>query len=236
MTNAPLLEIRNVYKKYGYRTILRDISFSVSAGECILLLGHNGAGKTSLTRLICALSQPNHGTLYFKGQPFSQSKQEVHKSIGVISHSSRLYHDLNAWENLKVFGTLYGVSQLKQKISKVLEMVELTSATYMPVYTFSSGMLKRLMIARIMLYKPELLILDEPYTGLDPHFVKMLQIYLKNHIQQGNTAFLITHQLSLGLEIATRGLLLHQQQVQQDVPISDLPVEQWTHFLENAKI
>ena len=152
--------------------------------------------------------------------------------MGNITHENRLYSDLNSKDNLRIYGNLYGVKQLDSKIDEVLSKFDLAHIALLPVRNFSSGMKKRLMIGRLMLYNPEILILDEPYTGLDQNSFHWFQEYLQQFHQKGYTVLMATHQLALGLELATRVLVLDQQNIKYDVSSEGLSVERCCALLE----
>ena len=170
------------------------------------------------------------------GKDQKESLREWRKKIGIISHENRLYADLNSVDNLRVFGTLYGVEDLESNIDQVLQKTDLFHVARLPVGNFSSGMKKRLMIARLMLCKPEILILDEPFTGLDQHSNQWFQNYLTAFHHQGGTVIMVTHQLELGLKLATRVLVLHQQSIQHDNLASDLSINHCVDWLDNNEI
>ena len=153
-----------------------------------------------------------------------------------IRDRNRLYEDLSSQDNLRVFGTLYGVKDLESNADQVLRKTDLFHVAQLPVSNLSGGMKKRLMIARLMLCKPEILILDEPSTGLDQHFNQWFQNYLRTFHQQGGTVIMVTHQLDLGLKLATRVLLLHQKRIQHDNSASELSIDQCIDWLENNEI
>ncbi|MBF0279089.1 MAG: heme ABC exporter ATP-binding protein CcmA [SAR324 cluster bacterium] len=229
---TPLITLDKVSKRFGYRNVLQNIDLTIYSGESTLLLGNNGAGKTTLLQIICSLMRPSSGSISFKGNNYKEAAHHLRKAIGNISHESRMYGDLTAFENLKLFGNLYSVENLPEQIEKALDFVELSYAKHLPVHTFSSGMTKRLTIARLILYKPEFLILDEPYTGLDQHSVRLFQQYLKQHHQNGGTILNVTHQFPLGLELSNRVLVMHQSQILHDVPASQTSPEQCSLWLQ----
>ena len=231
-----ILSLEHVTKRFGYRCILNDISFSVETGEFVTLIGNNGAGKSTLLRIISTLSKPTNGRIFFYGANQKQSQREWQQKIGIISHENRLYGDLSSKDNLRLFGTLYGVEDLESKTDKILQETNLSHVARLPIGNFSSGMKKRLMIARLMLCKPEILILDEPFTGLDQNSNQWFQNYLKSFHQQGGTVIMVTHQLELGLKLATRVLVLHKQRIQHDNSASELSIEQCVNWLENNDI
>ncbi len=230
--NPPLIRLDNVSKRFGYRTVLQNLNLNIYVGESTLLLGNNGAGKTTLLQIICSLMRPTSGKIFFKGKSYRDIANHLRQAIGSISHESRLYGDLTGVENLKLFGKLYSVANLSEQIEKALAFVELDYAKHLPVHTFSSGMTKRLTIARLILYQPEFLILDEPYTGLDQHSVRLFQQYLKQYHQNGGTILIVTHQFPLGLELANRVLVMQQSQILHDVLASQTSPEQCNLWLQ----
>ena len=231
-----ILSLEHITKRFGYRCVLNDISFLIETGEFVTLIGNNGAGKSTLLRIISTLSKPTHGRITFKGTNQKESLREWRQKIGIISHENRLYGDLSSVDNLRVFGTLYGVEDLESNTYQVLQKTDLLHVARLPVVNFSSGMKKRLMIARLMLCKPEILILDEPFTGLDQHSNQWFQNHLTAFHQQGGTVIMVTHQLELGLKLATRVLVLHQQRIQHDKSASELRIDQCVNWLDNNEI
>jgi len=231
-----ILKLENVTKCFGYRCILNDISFSIETGEFVTLIGNNGAGKSTLLRIISTLSRPTKGIITFNGKNQKESFYEWRQNIGIISHENRLYGDLSSIDNLRFFGTLYGVEDLENKTDQVLQKTDLIHVAQLPVGNFSSGMKKRLMIARLMLCKPKILILDEPFTGLDQLSNQWFQNYLTAFHKQGGTVIMVTHQLELGLKLATRVLVLHHQRIQHDNSASEISIDQCVDWLDNNEI
>ena len=231
-----IISLEHITKRFGYRNVLNDISFSIETGEFVMLIGNNGAGKSTLLRIISTLSKPTHGRITFNGTNQKKNLSEWRQKIGIISHENRLYEDLSSVDNLRVFGTLYGVEELERNTEQVLQKTDLLHVARLPVGNFSSGMKKRLMIARLMLCKPEILILDEPFTGLDQHSNQWFQNYLTAFHQQGGTVIMVTHQLELGLKLATRVLVLHQQCIQHDNSASELSIDKCINWLDNNGI
>ena len=231
-----ILKLEHITKRFGYRYILNDISFSIETGEFITLIGNNGAGKSTLLRIISTLSNPTHGNITFYGTNKKESLREWRQKIGIISHENRLYGDLSSEDNLRIFGTLYSIDDLENNTKQVLQKTDLFHVAELPVNNFSSGMKKRLMIARLMLCEPEFLFLDEPFTGLDQHSNLWFQNYLTEFHQQGGTVIMVTHQLELGLKLATRILVLHQKRIQHDNSASELSIDQCVDWLDNNEI
>ena len=231
-----ILSLEHITKRFGYRCVLNDISFSIETGEFVTIIGNNGAGKSTLLRIISTLSKPTHGRIIFKGTNQKERLREWRQKIGIISHENRLYEDLSSVDNLRVFGTLYGVEDLESNTDQVLQKTDLFHVARLPVGNFSSGMKKRLMIARLMLCEPEFLILDEPFTGLDQHSNQWFQNYLTAFHQQGGTVIMVTHQLELGIKLATRVLVIHQKGIQHDNSASELSIDQCVNWLNNNEI
>ena len=229
---SALLNLEDVSKRFGFRNILKDINFSINTGEFVMLIGNNGAGKSTLLRIISSLMKPSKGQINFRGTKQNDNLLEWLRIMGNITHENRLYSDLNSKDNLRIYGNLYGVKQLDSKIDEVLSKIDLAHIALLPVRNFSSGMKKRLMIGRLMLYNPEILILDDPYTGVDQNSFHWFQEYLQQFHQKGYTALMATHQLALGLELATRVLVLDQQNIKYDVSSEGLSVERCCALLE----
>ncbi len=229
---SSLLTLDRISKRFGYRSILDQVSFTVETGESILLIGNNGAGKSTLLRIINSLMKPTSGSLLFRDKNLTDNLQDWLGIMGSMAHESRLYGDLTSFENLKLFGKLYGVDQLEDKIEQTLIEIDLAHVGQLPVRNFSSGMTKRLMIGRMLICEPEILILDEPYTGLDQLSVKWFQNYLQTFNQKGGTIMMVTHQLALGLELANRVLVLHKNKISHDLPAEGLTVAQCSEYLD----
>jgi heme exporter protein A len=229
---SALLNLESISKRFGFRNILNNINFSLDTGEFVMLIGNNGAGKSTLLRIISSLMKPTNGKITFRGTNQKDNLLEWLQIMGSITHENRLYADLNSIDNLRLYGTLYGVEELNSKIDDVLTKIDLSHVAQLPVRNFSSGMKKRLMIGRLMLCKPEILILDEPYTGLDQNSFRWFQAYLREFHQHGGTVLMVTHQIELGLELATRVLVLHRQNIQHDISSAGLSVKRCSALLE----
>ena len=212
-TESSVIALRGVGKRFGRRYVLREIDADIHAGEMTLLLGNNGAGKSTLLKLLSTLMRPSEGTLYFRGQPYLRSAEAVRAAVGMISHESRFYQDLSARENLHVYGTLYGVRDLAPRIVQALAATNLQAVIDVPVRAFSSGMSKRLALARLQLYAPQVLLLDEPYSGLDQVSIGMMDRFLSAFKAQGGTTLLVTHQFTNGVQLCDRILIVDQGHV-----------------------
>jgi heme exporter protein A len=199
-----MIEVRSLVKRFGGKTVLRGLNFDVQPGEFVALLGPNGAGKTTFLRILASLSQPTLGQVRVAGYSLPQESAAVRARLGVLSHMPLLYGDLTAEENLLFYGRLYGVAQLPMRITEVLEMAGLVARRHDLVRTFSRGMQQRLAIARAVLHDPEVMLFDEPYTGLDQDASLMLDKLLQTVAAQGRTVVMTSHDLARAEELATR--------------------------------
>jgi len=232
---APEFALRGVTKRFGHHAVLRELTFDLPAGECVLVLGENGAGKSTLLRLLAALSRPSEGELLFRGQPLrGDGADALRRELGVLSHETRLYPDLTARENLRVFGTLSGVEPLHPRIEAALEQVGLAATPDVPVRVFSSGMTKRLGLARLLLSRPRVVLLDEPYASLDAGSLGLIDRLLESILRAGGTAVLVTHQFPPGVALCTRAVVLHQGTLRYNRPVAGLDAAACAALMERA--
>jgi heme exporter protein A len=224
---APLLALQGLGKRFGYVRVLREVDLELRAGELLLLLGPNGAGKTTLTRLITTLSRPGAGGIRFRGEPLSEKNRWLlRREAGYLSHQTFLYGHLSAAENLRFFGRLYGIAGLDLKIPGLLSQMGLDGLGTRPVAAFSRGMQQRLSLARVLLTEPKLLILDEPYAGLDPQGSRTLTDLLGGLKAESRAVLLVTHDLEDCLPIADRIAILHKGAVAWQAPAHGLSLEE----------
>lgn len=219
---APLIEARHLAKRYGERDVLDDVSFTLHRGQCLALFGPNGAGKSTLLKLVAMLIRPSNGELYLDGRRVGEDQDALRRRIGVLSHQSFVYDALSARENLVFYGQLYGLAQPAERADQLLSQVGLDLFAGDPVRTFSRGMIQRLAIARALLHDPDLLLLDEPYTGLDQKAVAMLDDEVDRAKAAGTTIFLISHDFAEGLRAADRAAILYRGRLRyfSDGPVS----------------
>jgi heme exporter protein A len=223
-----------VGKRFGYRDALSEVSCEVPEGAFALLLGSNGAGKTTLLKLLSTLMRPSSGRILFRGEALPGAAARARQDLGAISHEARLYLDLTARENLRVFGRLYGVRGLAARIGTALGEVRLDDVADVPVRAFSSGMLKRLSIARLLLYGPRVLLLDEPYSGLDQASIALLDEFLAGFLRNGGTTVMVTHQFTAGVALATHALVLHQGRLVYNRPAEGLTPARCAELLQDS--
>jgi heme exporter protein A len=199
-----MIEVKKLVKRFGLKTILRGLDFSVMPGEFVALLGPNGAGKTTFLRILATLSRPSLGQVQVAGYHLPNQAAQVRAKLGVVSHMPLLYPDLTAEENIRFYGRMYGVANMEERITEVLEMVGLENRRKDLVRTFSRGMQQRLAIGRAVIHDPEVMLFDEPYTGLDQDASEMLDEVLRSVAAEGRTVVMTSHDLARAEELATR--------------------------------
>ncbi|MGH7237957.1 MAG: ABC transporter ATP-binding protein [Candidatus Saccharimonadales bacterium] len=212
------IETKRLTKTYQQKTALDGLDLTVKTGEIFGLLGHNGAGKTTTVSLLTTLLEPSSGSAKIWGHDIVQDSRQVQRSIGYLPENVQFYDNLTLLENLTFFGELSQVPNVKQRISKVLELLDFTGHDSEKLGTFSKGMRQRVGIAQAILHKPKLLFLDEPTSGLDPQGVKGLRnLILKLNKELGITVFMNTHLLSEVTQTCTTiGILRAGQLVYHD--------------------
>lgn len=213
-----MIEIQGLTKTFGPRTALDGVDLSVSEGEYVALVGPNGAGKTTLLRILATLSQPTSGAVQVGGLDLSSAGEEARRRIGFLSHRTLLYDDLTAEQNLRFYSRMYDLDPASPRVVALLQRVGLGLRRSDLVRTFSRGMKQRLAVARAVLHRPSLLLLDEPYTGLDPQAVDMLRDLLAELAGDGCTILLTTHRLARALSAGQRVMVLHHGSVVYDRP------------------
>ena len=203
-----LLELEQVRKVFGAREALRGINLKVRQGESIAIFGPNGAGKTTLLRIIAMLARPSSGAIRFLGLDLREWDAQVRRLVGLVSHQPFLQADLSAAENLLLHARLYETSDPASRVTQALERVGLAARRNDLVRAFSRGMQQRLSIARVLLYEPALLLLDEPYTGLDPQATALLEELIVEWRARGRAVILTSHDLERGARFGGRVLIL----------------------------
>jgi heme exporter protein A len=218
-----MIEVRRLYKRFGVKTVLRDLDFEVAQGEFVALLGPNGAGKTTFLRILSSLSRATLGEVKIAGHRLPHQAAEVRQRLGVVSHMPLLYGDLTAEENLRFYARLYSIPALEKRVEGVLEQVGLLNRRKDLVRTFSRGMQQRLAIGRAVLHDPEVLLLDEPHTGLDQDACEMLDGALKQVAARGRTVVMTSHDLARAQELASRFDVLTRGRIQASTRADALP-------------
>ncbi|WP_456474432.1 heme ABC exporter ATP-binding protein CcmA [Candidatus Pyrohabitans sp.] len=216
----PAVELRGVRKRFGTLEVLKGINLSVAKGEAFALLGPNGAGKTTLIRIIATLLRQDSGEVRVAGYDVREDAQEVRRRIGVVSHNPFLYDELTARENLEFYARAYGVKL--SRAEEMLERINLAEREDDLVGTFSRGMKQRLSIARALLHSPEVLLLDEPTTGLDLRSRRDFYALLEELRSSGVTLLLTTHHLDEAEKLCSHGAVLHYGRMVAEGALSEL--------------
>lgn len=211
-----IIEIRGLVKTYDALPVLRKLDLDIETGQFVALLGPNGSGKSTLLRLITGLTKPTAGTIVINGWEIPREAMAVRAHIGVVSHKTLLYDNLTAYENLFFYAGLYDLPERDARIRELLSKVGLHKRTYDLVRTFSRGMQQRLSIARALLHNPDVLMLDEPYTGLDQDAAGILDDLLWEAQKDGHTIIMATHQLERAARLVDRLIILSRGRVRHD--------------------
>jgi heme exporter protein A len=199
-----MIKVRKLVKRFGLKAILKGLDFEVEQGEFVALLGPNGAGKTTFLRILAALSRPTIGEVNIAGHGLPAEASAIRRVIGVVSHQPLLYGDLTAEENLRFYGMMYDVQDLPARVDQVLDMVGLATRRRDLVRQFSRGMQQRLAIARAILHRPQVMLFDEPHTGLDQDASSMLDGVLREVAAEGRTVVMTSHDLARAADLASR--------------------------------
>lgn len=229
-----MIEATHLIKRFGPKTVLRNLEFQVSQGEFVALLGPNGAGKTTFLRILSSLSRQTFGDVTIAGYSLPHQAAAVRRKLGVVSHMPLLYGDLSAEENLVFYGRMYGVERLDQRVTEVLGLVGLAARRRDLVRTFSRGMQQRLAIGRAVLHDPEVMLLDEPHTGLDQDACEMLDTVLRTVAARGRTLVMTSHDLARVQDLASRFDVLTRGRIQASIQKDDLPVDGLLTFYRQA--
>src|SRR5204862_6999530 len=200
---------------------LSGVTLGVKRGEFVAFFGRNGAGKTTFLKVAATLMRPTHGGLRIEGIDIRKDPEEARRRMGFLSHNTFVYRDLSALENLKFFCRLYGVEDSDDRLLGILDRVGLRKRAGDPVRAFSRGLQQRVGIARAMLHDPSLILLDEPYTGLDANASATLNELLDSAVASGKTVILTTHDVDQGLRGATRAVIVDRGTVVHDSKASD---------------
>ncbi|MCC7128960.1 MAG: heme ABC exporter ATP-binding protein CcmA [Anaerolineae bacterium UTCFX2] len=225
-----MIEVRGLVKRFGLKTVLKDLDFQVQAGEFVALLGPNGAGKTTFLRILASLSRPAMGEVRIAGYRLPQQAAAVRHILGVVSHQPLLYGDLTAEENLRFYGKMYGIGAPEKRIGEVLDLVGLSLRRRDLVRTFSRGMQQRLAIGRAVLHDPEVMLFDEPHTGLDQDASVMLDGVLREVAARGRTVVMTSHDLARAGDLASRFDVISRGKVVASVGRAEMPAAKLLDF------
>lgn len=216
---APPVQVQNVSKIYGRTAALRDVSLELESGRFYVLRGENGAGKSTLMRIIAGLSHPTHGQIRIFGLENRQSLARM----GYMAHAPLVYDELSGMENLRFFAQLYGITS-DAPLEDAMQRVGLDPKLMRRVGLYSQGMRQRLSLARAIFHLPSLLLLDEPFSNVDPESARQIAQLLAGMRVSGTTILLITHQLGLLANIADEFLCLSAGQLVGRSPAAQVTV------------
>ncbi len=210
MASPAAIELKDVSKRYGPRWAVARLSYALAPGASLLLTGHNGSGKSTLLRLIATSASPTAGSISVLGFDTVTQVEQVRRHTALLSHVSFLYEDLTAEQNLVLLARLLQLDAPKDQAHATLARVGLTQRSHSPVRQFSAGMRKRLSIARLLLKKPQLALLDEPFGELDPAGIAAMEGFIRELQQGGAAIVLATHLVEQGQSLTQERLHLSE--------------------------
>jgi len=219
-------EVKKLCRSYGMQRVLQNLDISLQSGELVCLLGPNGAGKSTLIRLLSGLLKPTAGEITIDGALVDFSEAEARRKIGLILHQTFLYEQLTGIENLQLYARLYGTRLTESDLKQLMVRVGLGKVRPVPVRSYSRGMKQRLTIARALLNNPQILLLDEPYTGLDQQGSTMLNQLLAEEQENQRIILLTTHELSFIRQVASRFDILHRGRIAESIPNANLSLDE----------
>ena len=206
---SAVLEARNLHRSFGRQRAVDGVSFSLGDGEALAVFGPNGAGKTTLLRLLAGLLKASEGEALVDGMRVAGSAA-ARAHIGIISHESMLYHALTVRENVELAARLYGVPDPAAAAVRALERLRVAERASSPVRSLSRGLRQRVSIARALVHEPQVMLLDEPFTGLDEAGASALGEALRAVRASGAALVLVTHNIAEGLSLATRAAVMYR--------------------------
>ena len=221
---SEVVEARQITKRYGRTWALKRVDMTVARGELVCLLGPNGSGKSTLLRVISTATRPTFGTLRVLGRN-NRARGDIVSRLGVLAPSTYLYGELTARENLRFAASMYGISVDGEGLEAAMASVGLAHVADEEVRTFSSGMRKRLSLARATLHDPDLVLLDEPYAALDVEGVAWVDRFVDRLRSSRKTALIATHKHARAGDICDRAVGLVKGRVVYDGPVEDYPEE-----------
>jgi ABC-type multidrug transport system ATPase subunit len=205
----PCVQVCALAKSFAGTPVLRGVDFELLPGDFLTVLGPNGSGKTTLIRLIAGLARPTAGSVFISGISPSDDSVELRARIGVILHQALLYNDLTVEENLRFYGRMYSVPDVRARACKVMDLLAISRHAGERVGTLSRGLQQRASIARAILHEPSILLIDEPDSGLDQRGMSILKQLLGSLKSEGRTTILMaTHNLEMGFELCSEVAIL----------------------------
>jgi heme exporter protein A len=216
-----MIEIKKLTKQADNKRILRGVDLSIKKGETVAILGPNGAGKSTLLKVLATLIKPTSGRVVINEMDLKKNHIQIKKIMGYLPHSSLLYDHYSPLENLVFFGNIYGVKNIEQRAVELVKEVGLSFFLNEPVKNFSRGMIQRIAIARAIVHEPEILLLDEPHTGLDQGAISILNNVILSMKQKGTTTLMVTHDFKQAAEICDRIIIVKNGKIVDDFTIEN---------------
>lgn len=216
-----MIEIKKLTKQADNKLILRGVDLSIKKGETVAILGPNGVGKSTLLKVLATLIKPTSGLIKVNDRDLKKNHIEIKKIMGYLPHSSLLYDHYTPLENLVFFGNIYGVKNVEQRAIELVKEVGLSFFLNEPVKNFSRGMIQRIAIARAIVHEPEILLLDEPHTGLDQGAIGILNNVILSMKAKGTTTLMVTHDFKQAAEICDRIIILKNGKIVDDFRIEN---------------
>ncbi len=226
MIVEPLVHVTGLRKAFGRHRVLDGVTFDVRGGEALALLGANGAGKTTVLRILATLARPSRGSASVLGHDCARAPELVRPHLGLLAHGPCVYEDLTARENLEFWAALSGLALEGKAVAAALAAVELDRVAGERVRTFSAGMKRRLALARFVLARPRVLLLDQPFAGLDQRAKKWLESHLEAFKAGGGAIVLATHSFGRELAVADRIAILAAGAIALDIPRASMGADE----------
>jgi ABC-2 type transport system ATP-binding protein len=219
-----MLELRSVTKRYPGTTAVKDVSFVARAGEVTGYLGPNGSGKSTTLKMITGLIEPTEGQILFQGEPIDRDRIAYRQRLGYVPEEPQLYPHLTGAEYLEMVGQLRGLpqQQLTEKVDGFLRLLSLFEDRYVPISSYSKGMRQKVLLAAALLHNPELVLLDEPFSGLDVNSALVLRDLIRELAVRGKVVLFSSHELETVERVCSRVVILHKGRVVANDSIAQL--------------
>jgi ABC-2 type transport system ATP-binding protein len=219
-----MLEIKRLTKRYRARAVVDDVSFTVPAGEVTGYLGPNGSGKSTTVKMVTGLLTPSTGEILYRGENINRDLLAYKALVGYVPEEPYLYSYMTGYEYLEMVGQLRGLpeTKLREKINHFLMLLGLHSDRYAPLSSYSKGMRQKILISAALLHNPELIVLDEPFSGLDVNSMLMLRRLIQSLAEAGKTVLFSSHALEVVERVCSRVVILHRAKVVANNLVSEL--------------